>query len=188
MRTGERARQEKSGASCTAESSRRSRNLPGRGGGVDGCQSNNGSHGDFGTGSDGEDSAGLGDDEAVELPSDDANVKFVGFRSGSVGLRGRELDLASVAVAGLPAHLLEQRANGNICGDSGCLARDVDDDGDEGGHGSEAVSSLDIVEVEGVDSCKGLNVWCSPPDDFMDFLRGVPWWEEGLLEAAAKRK
>lgn len=32
---------------------------------------------------------------------------------------------------------------------------------------------------------EGFEVYCPPPDDMMMFLRGMSWWEEGMIEAAA---
>lgn len=76
---------------------------------------------------------------------------------------------------------------------SACVpVRDVDED--IGGIGKEG----DLVDDAWSDGCgdlklggvigggwnEGLNVCCAPPEDFMAFLRSMPWWEEGLIDAA----
>lgn len=34
----------------------------------------------------------------------------------------------------------------------------------------------------------GLEVSCPPPQDMMEFLRGMSWWEEGMIEAAERTR
>ena len=41
----------------------------------------------------------------------------------------------------------------------------------------------EMVEQAGIG--EGLEVYCPPPDDMMSFLRGMSWWEEGLIQAAS---
>ncbi|CAN0060961.1 unnamed protein product [Laminaria digitata] len=43
-------------------------------------------------------------------------------------------------------------------------------------------SRRDMVEQAGIGA--GLEVYCPPPDDMMEFLRGMSWWEEGLIQVA----
>lgn len=51
---------------------------------------------------------------------------------------------------------------------------------------SDTCGDLKLGGVIGGGWDKGLSVCCPPPKDFMQFLRSVPWWEEGLIDAAEK--
>lgn len=34
---------------------------------------------------------------------------------------------------------------------------------------------------------EGLEIYAEPPDDMLAFLRGMSWWEEGMIQAAERR-
>lgn len=41
------------------------------------------------------------------------------------------------------------------------------------------------IEIDGIDG-GGLEVYAEPPGDMMTFLRGMSWWEEGMIQAAER--
>lgn len=45
---------------------------------------------------------------------------------------------------------------------------------------SDSAVGGEIVAKAGIEA--GLEVYCPPPDDMMEFLRGMSWWEEVLIE------
>lgn len=53
------------------------------------------------------------------------------------------------------------------------------------GVGGEIDSRGEIVEQARIGTGEGLEIYCPPPDDMMDFLRGMSWWGEGLIQAAS---
>lgn len=54
-------------------------------------------------------------------------------------------------------------------------------------HVSDTSGSIfeEKMVIDGLDG-RGLEVYAEPPGDMMTFLRGMSWWEEGMIQAAER--
>lgn len=97
------------------------------------------------------------------LKNHDAGGVAPDFSISSVGLRD-DADCVGTLV------------RSGVTGESGEIRKD-------GQHGG-LEKSVSLSLPGDSDDWQGLSVSCPPPDDFMGMLRLMPWWEEGIIEAA----